>query len=105
MPLYVHLALISIIQDADLIYEKLDTDNVIWSTPPPKFLPAFQFKRCLCHGPASGFQVKLKYGGLIIWIDVTSWGLTYRKSTPTRNGIEITTLSTKSPYRLEVLFL
>lgn len=105
MDLYVHLALISIVQDSDLKYERLDTDNICWLTPPPDVLNAFKFERCLCRGPASGYHIKLKYGGSIVWINVTSWGLTYQKSTPTRNGIEITSQSDQPPYRLEILFL
>tara|TARA_R100000005_G_scaffold89619_1_gene60264 strand:+ start:694 stop:1011 length:318 start_codon:yes stop_codon:yes gene_type:complete len=105
MPLETHIALISTIEKKDLRYQALETDGLEWVTPPPAILPPFKYHRCRCTGPASGYQIALKYDGLICRIDVTAWGLAYRKSTPTYHDMEVIQITDHAPYRLEIVLL
>ncbi|PHQ71695.1 MAG: hypothetical protein COB93_02660 [Sneathiella sp.] len=105
MPLETHIALISTIHDRDLTHYELETDGLEWHTPPPEQLTPFKYHRCRCSGPTSGYQIALKYDGLICRIDVTAWGISYRKSTPTKYNMEVIQISKSSPYRLEIVFI
>ncbi|MCF8466718.1 MAG: hypothetical protein K9G33_04900 [Sneathiella sp.] len=105
MPLETHIALISTIDNKDLHYQKLETDGIEWPTPPPDVLSPFTYHRCKCTGPTSGYQIALKYDGLICRIDVTAWGISYKKSTPTYHDMEIIQISNSSPYRLEIVLI
>lgn len=105
MPLEAHIALISTIENRNLKYQALEADGLTWITAPPPFLPAFRYYRCRCTGPTSGYQIPLKYDGLICRIDVTAWGLTCRKSTPTHHDMEIIQITSHAPYRVEIVLL
>lgn len=105
MPLETRIALISTIEDTDLVFQDLSGHAVEWIAPPPEVLTSFKYFRCACTGPASGYQVTLKYGGLICSINVTAWGFTCRKSTPTYRDIEIINVSDTEPYRLEIIYI
>lgn len=105
MPLEAHIALISTINDKNLHYQELETGSAEWLSPPPEILTPFKYHRCQCRGPSSGYQVALKYDGLICRIDVTAWGITYRKSTPTHHDMEIIQITKDSPYRLEIVLI
>ena len=105
MPLEAHIALISTIHDKNFHYEALETEGTEWLSPPPDILTPFKYHRCRCSGPTSGYQVALKYGGLICRIDVTAWGISYRKSTPTYHDMEIIQINSSSPYRLEIVLI
>ncbi|WP_373085741.1 hypothetical protein [Sneathiella sp.] len=105
MPLETHIALISTVTDKNLHYEKLDTEGIEWMMSPPEMLAPFQYHRCKCSGPASGYQIALKYEGLICRIDVTAWGVSYRKSTPTFHDMEIIQITNTAPYRLEIVMI
>lgn len=105
MPLETHIALISTVNDKTLHHDPLETEELKWRSSPPSVLEPFIYHRCECSGPASGYQIALKYDGLICRIDVTSWGISYRKSTPTYRDIEIIQISEKSPYRLEIVYI
>src|SRR5690606_41999320 len=99
------IALIRAIVNRKLKYEPPQGDGVTRITAPAPFLPAFRYYRCRCTGPTSGYQVPLKYDGLICRIDVTAWGLTCRKSTPTHHDMEIIQITSHAPYRLEIVLL
>ncbi len=103
MPLDVDISLINAIEGKELSYQSLETTDISWSTPPPGTLLPFRYERCQCTGPSSGYQVALKYGPLICRIDITAWGITYRKSTPTMHDLELVLVKKKPPYRLEVI--
>lgn len=105
MPLEAHIALISTINDKNLHYEALETEGAEWLTPPPDTLTPFKYHRCRCSGPTSGYQIALKYDGLICRIDVTAWGISYRKSTPTYHDMEIIQITDNAPYRLEIVMI
>lgn len=103
MPLDVDISLINAIEGKELPYQTLNTENIIWSAPPPSILPPFRYQRCHCSGPSSGYQIALKFGPLICRIEVTSWGVTYCKSTPTMHDLELVLVKDKPPYRLEMI--
>jgi len=104
MPLAVDISIINAIEGKALPYDDLNaTDSVNWSAPPPDILEPFQYHRCRCSGPSSGFEITIKYGGLICRIDVTAWGITYRKSTPTKYNLEVVLVKNEAPYRLELI--
>lgn len=105
MPLEAHIALISTIKNKDLSYHELETEGIEWLSSPPDILTPFKYHRCLCSGPTSGYQIALKYDGLICRIDVTAWGVSYRKSTPTYHDMEIIQITDTSPYRLEIVLI
>lgn len=105
MPLDAHIALISTLTDKTLHYQELATEGIEWPAPPPDVLAPFKYHRCRCTGPTSGYQIALKYDGLICRIDVTAWGISYRKSTPTYQDMEIIQITNSSPYRLEIVFI
>ncbi len=105
MALNVDISMINAIDGQPLPYEELETDGVVWSTPPPDFLHPFQYHRCHCSGPSSGYEIAIKYGGLICRIDVTSWGVSYRKSTPTNFDLELVLLKNEAPYRMELIMI
>ena len=105
MPLDVDIALINTIEGNDLSFESLDMEECSWSAPPPDRLPPFEYKRCHCSGPSSGYEIALKYGPHICRIFVTAWGVTYKKSTPSKNSIELVQVKKQSPYRLEMIIL
>jgi len=105
MPLETHIALISTINDRNLTHDVLDTEGFKWHAPPPTLLTPFKYRRRRCSGPASGYQIALKYDGLICRIDVTVWGISYRKSTPNKHDMEVIQISKSSPYHLEIIFI
>ncbi|MEH6547765.1 MAG: hypothetical protein V7701_15120 [Sneathiella sp.] len=105
MPLETQIALISTITEKPLKFQDLGDENLVWKSAPPEFLEPFKYQRCHCTGPASGYQVGLKYDGLICRIDVTAWGISYRKSTPSYQDMEVIQITQASPYRLEIVFL
>ncbi|WP_169544836.1 hypothetical protein [Sneathiella aquimaris] len=105
MPLDVSIALINTIEDQDLSFQSLQEDELIWMPPPPEILPPFQYKRCQCSGPSSGYEIGLKYGPLICRIRVTAWGIKYRESTPSTNALELIQVKEKPPYQLELFLL
>ncbi|MBL4739916.1 MAG: hypothetical protein JKY12_02925 [Sneathiella sp.] len=105
MPIDVDISLINTIEGQELCYDILETDGISWASPPPAILLPFCYKTCQCTGPSSGYQIALKYGGLICRIDVTSWGITYSKSTPTKNDLELALIKKTPTYQLEVIFL
>jgi hypothetical protein len=105
MPLDTHIALISTIKDKYLRYHDLATEGTEWITAPPDILTPFKYHRCHCSGPTSGYQVALKYNGLICRIDVTAWGISYRKSTPTYHDMEVIQITRAAPYRLEIVLI
>lgn len=104
MPLDVDISLINAIDGRELPYELLETDGISWSAPPPPILLPFCYKFCKCTGPSSGYQIALKYGALICRIEVTSWGVTYSKSTPTKNDLELVLVKNTPTYQLEMIF-
>jgi hypothetical protein len=105
MPLETHIALINTIADKQLKFQDLCDETLVWQASPPELLVPFKYHRCQCSGPASGYQVALKYDGLICRIDVTAWGVSYQKSTPTYQDMEVIQITQSSPYRLEIVFL
>jgi hypothetical protein len=105
MPLETQIALISTITEKHLEFQDLGDENLIWQSPPPEFLEPFKYHRCRCSGPASGHQVALKYDGMICRIDVTAWGVSYRKSTPSYQDMEVIQITQVEPYRLEIIFM
>jgi|GEM_PF-6443221 len=105
MPIDVDISLINTIESLELNYDTLETDGISWNSPPPPILPPFCYKTCQCTGPSSGYQIALKYGGLICRIEVTSWGVTYSKSTPTKNDLELVMVKNTPSYQLEMIFL
>ena len=105
MPIDVDISLINTIEGQGLDYDNLETDGISWASPPPDTLQPFCYKTCQCTGPSSGYQIAMKYGGLICRIDVTSWGVTYSKSTPTKNDLELVLVKETAPYQLEMIFL
>ncbi|TNE33345.1 MAG: hypothetical protein EP348_13140 [Alphaproteobacteria bacterium] len=105
MPLDTHIALINTIHETPLHYQGLQTGDIEWPAPPPAILQPFKYYRCRCSGPASGYQIALKYDGLICRIDVTAWGISYKKSTPTYQNMEIIQITNSSPYRIEIVMI
>ncbi|WP_169568643.1 hypothetical protein [Sneathiella limimaris] len=106
MPLDVEIAMINTIEDQELVYSDLnDPEAFSWHTPPPDKLRPFQYCRCTCSGPSSGYEIALKYNGLICTISVTSWGVQFKKSTPTHNDMELIQIKEKAPYRLELFLI
>ncbi|GLQ06437.1 hypothetical protein [Sneathiella chinensis] len=111
MPLDVDIALINTIEGQDLAYTSLasdtslETDDLVWTSPPPETLPPFQYHRCQCTGSSAGYQVALKYGPLICRIDITAWGVHFRKSVPTTHDLEVVLVKGTPPYRLEIILL
>lgn len=105
MPLQTRIALISTIEENDLIFKDLGSSTIEWVTAPPEILTSYKYYRCICMGPTSGYEIGLKYGGLICRINVTAWGLTWRKSSPTCHDIEIINVSDTPPYRLEIIYI
>ena len=105
MPLDVEIALINAIEGEVLPFQDLLADELDWSSPPPDQLPPFQYIRCLCSGPSSGFEIPLKYGPHICRINVTAWGVDYRKSTPSTHALELVLVKKKPPYQIELIFL
>jgi len=105
MPLETHIALISTINDKNLRFQELETEGIKWITSPPDILSPFKYHRCKCTGPTSGYQIALKYDGLICRIDVTAWGISYKKSTPSYHDMEVIQIANSSPYRLEIVLI
>lgn len=105
MPLDVEIALINAIEGEELPYQFLQDTDIIWSSPPPDILPPFKYIRCQCCGPSSGYEIALKYGPHICRINVTAWGINYRKSTPTTNSMELVLIKKQAPYQMELIFL
>ncbi|MBL4907743.1 MAG: hypothetical protein JKX94_09860 [Sneathiella sp.] len=103
MPLDVDISLINAIEGKELPYQLLETEDIYWSAPPPDVLSPFRYQRCQCSGPSSGYQIALKFGAMICRIEVTAWGITYRKSTPTMHDLELVLVKNKPPYRLEMI--
>lgn len=102
MPIEVDISLINAIEGKYLPYQTLKTDELVWSSPPPDYLSPFDYRRCQCSGPSSGYQIALKFGPLICRIEVTAWGITYRKSTPTMHDLELMLVKDKPPYQIEL---
>ncbi len=105
MPLETRIALISTIEDTPLDFQDLGGTSLEWVIPPPKVLTPYKYFRCICTGPASGYQIALKYGGLICRVNITAWGYTCRKSSPTYHDIEVINISDTLPYRLEIIYI
>ena len=105
MALNVDILMISAIEGENLEYEELKTDGISWKSPPPDILLPFEYHRCECSGPSSGYEIGLKYNGIICRIEVTSWGVSYRKSTPTQHDLELVLVKNKPPYRLEMILI
>jgi hypothetical protein len=105
MPLETHFALISTIKDKQLAFKDLSDATTVWESPPPPYLTSFKYYRCRCRGPSSGYQIGIKYDGMICKIDVTAWGISVQKSTPTYQDMEIIQITESAPYRLEIVFL
>ena len=105
MTLSVDISMISAIEGESLQYEELKTDGINWYTPPTDVLSPFKYHRCKCSGPSSGYEIALKYNGIICRIEVTSWGVSFRKSTPTEYDLELVLVKNKPPYRLEMILI
>ena len=106
MPLAVEISLINTIEGKALAFEDLNSDEgPDWSVRPPDLLAPFQYCRCSCTGPSSGYQIALKYAGLICRIDVTAWGIAFQKSTPSQNDLELIQIKESAPYRLEIILI
>jgi len=106
MPLSVEISLINTIEGKSLTFQDLSDSRVLnWNSPPPETLSPYQYSRCNCTGPSSGYEIGLKYDGMVCRIDVTAWGVKFRKSTPTQNDMELIQVKEKAPYRLELILI
>ncbi|WP_025899795.1 hypothetical protein [Sneathiella glossodoripedis] len=106
MPLAVEISLINTIEGKGLEFADLNKGgNHDWIVPPPDVLNPYQYFKCECSGPSSGYEIGIKYGGLICRILVTAWGIKYRKSTPTTRDVELVQISEKAPYRMELILI
>lgn len=105
MPLETQISLINTITDRQFEFQDLSDENNVWELPPPSILESFKYYRCRCRGPSSGYQIGIKYNGMICRINVTAWGISYSKSTPTHQDMEVIQITETVPYRLEIVFL
>jgi hypothetical protein len=117
MPLNVEISLINAIENEVFQFDDLATKDISWGIKPPEELTPFKYHRCHCTGPSSGFEIGLKYGGIICRIEVTAWGISYKKSVPTNYDLELVQVEEKqkarslsegqiqSKYRLEIILI
>ncbi len=106
MPLTAEISLINTIEGEPLNFDDLNKNGVHnWRVAPPETLSPYQYFKCECQGPSSGYEIGIKYGALICRIQVTAWGIKFKKSTPTAHDVELIQISEKSPYRMELILI
>jgi len=105
MPLNVEISLINAIDGESFDFDEIPSENLQWTLKPPKTLEPFKFSRCYCYGPSSGYEIPLKFGGLICRVKITSWGVSFKTSTPSHYNIETVLIQDTPPYRVELILV